>query len=223
MFIHKLISLLILFLGFALAHVAQLEPRPDTQLTQLDSELEFEETDHDAGMLQSIASWTLPPTSTDLGKDKSAFIRGQVDRVSTETSNLGAALARWDGTAIDAVHISSANEALVQVVLDCAKQISSNPASPKLNLPSALRLKKPIEALVKLTDGLVGDFIEQEKRFKDMNLQGQVRANFESLKKASATMNEAVVGKVPRVARRKARKVGEIMKSIFDKGIKAFN
>ncbi|PSR73775.1 hypothetical protein BD289DRAFT_487532 [Coniella lustricola] len=192
MICHKIISLLVLFLGLVQAHMAQPQP-----------------SDHVGRTARR-------------DNDKSVFMRAQIERVHSETAALRDALSRWDGTASDAAHIQAANAQLVTVVHDAASQIATSAQSPKLNIRSALRLKDPIRALVQLTDEVVEHFIAQKQRFEDVQLRSQVKAGLEATKEASLAMNKAVVGKMPRVGRKKAGKVGEAMKRIFDKGIKAF-
>lgn len=148
---------------------------------------------------------------------KSDVIIHQLDLIANETTRLHDTLIAWDGSLTGALTISGRTGALVDTLEAAADTVTKD--SPKLGVPSALRVKRATKAMMGKTRETVQTIMDFEYRFRAITLSGQVKASLVNTREASQKLNDAIEPKIPKIGRPIARRLGKKIDKIFKAAI----
>lgn len=152
---------------------------------------------------------------------KSDIIVNALHEIARETVALNTTLWAWDGSLFDALPINSQNDVLLKTISDLTETI--NATSPKLGVPSALRVKRATKQMMGAIEDTVGTLVDFEYRFRSVMLAGQVKKNLKDIREASADLNAGIRVKIPKIGRGIARRLGRKIDKIFEKAIEEYN
>lgn len=148
---------------------------------------------------------------------KSDIIVHALHDIAHETEVLNSTLWAWDGSLFDALAINAQNDVLLKTIKALTENITET--SPKLGVPSALRVKRATKEMMGTIDGTVGTIVDFEYRFRSVMLAGQVKKNLMDIREASANLNAVIRAKIPKIGRGIARRLGKKIDKIFERAI----
>lgn len=144
---------------------------------------------------------------------KSWVIIHQLDILQQETRKLNTELDAWDKSLIDALNVSTQTGKLLEVTKNATITISTE--SRKLGISGALHVKRNTKHLMKDMRTTVGHIGNLRGEFKKVGLAQTVMNSLIEQQAASKEMNDAVLPKLPKIARPIGRRLGRKISKIF--------
>lgn len=142
-----------------------------------------------------------------------------INAVESKTRELHTVLTEWNGELVDALPISTVSKELADVVQESVDKIDK---AKKLRLAGAIRLRRPTRKMMATLQEALTLISDLHVRFGDVLLTGTVRGMLKDQKEASKGFNEAIVKKVPGLARPIVRRIGRRAAKWFDNALEVY-
>ncbi|KAF3768786.1 hypothetical protein M406DRAFT_71767 [Cryphonectria parasitica EP155] len=163
------------------------------------------------------------PNAVEAKKHRSDFIVDRLSIIGRETLRLNKTLYKWDGSPFGALAIQKQHNRLVDTIKLSTSEIIHSRDSRLLYISGAIRVKRATKALITTTSDTLETLIAMDYRFKDILMLKKVRDNLNEIREVSTQMNNAILPKLPIIARPIARHVIWTLDQLFVHAVQIYD
>ncbi|POS77885.1 hypothetical protein DHEL01_v203724 [Diaporthe helianthi] len=147
-------------------------------------------------------------------------IVSHLEEIQELTIEMASMVQNWDGDVVTSVPITIASDSIIKAI-ESGTETATN--SKKMSVSKAIKVKRATKNLLKAIESSLGTVASKKALFDHAGLTSTMISRLKDSKGAAATLNGAIVEKLPKVGKKVGEKLGRKIVAAFDSAIAHFS
>ncbi|KAL1860277.1 hypothetical protein Daus18300_009331 [Diaporthe australafricana] len=146
-------------------------------------------------------------------------IVNNINKVRKEVADFGSAVEHWSGNIIETSNITAASKSIIESINE---GIETAEKGKKLSIRQAIKTGRAAKELVQQIQSTVDILVREKPLFSHAGLNDIMISKIGKQKELASKLIDTIVGKLPKIGRKKGRKLGVRINAAFDVALTAY-